>query len=184
MKKLKIFVDMDDVLVDLLNPWLDELNKFSSYTRTYNDIDQWNMEEHYPDLPPSCIYEILSDKIFWSKINAVPDAVTYLKKLIEDGHEVKIATASAPHSFYVKVTNCLLQNFPFLNTRNVWCVHDKSLLLGDILIDDYHENLRHFRGVKILKNAPYNKDCDDSCFHFRVNNWEEIYEIVKEVSNL
>ena len=56
--------------------------------------------------------------------------------------------------------------------------------VGDVLFDDYHENLREFKGVKVLKNAPYNKNCDEECFHFRVNTWEEFYNIVKEISKL
>lgn len=184
MRKLTIFVDMDDVLTDLLTPWLHRLNKISSYTHTSEDINVWDMRKHYPDVSPAILYGMLDDWYFWENVKPIEGAYTYLKKIVEDGHNVKIATASSPHSFYEKVTKCLLKHFDFIPSKDVICINDKSLLRGDVLIDDYHENLRKFQGVRILKNAPYNKDCDDVCYHFRADNWKIIYEIVKELSNI
>ena len=174
---------MDDVLVNLSEEWLSSLNKKSDYKRNPEDIIEWDMTKAYPDLSSFEIFNPLYQESMWENIKPIEDAYTYLKKLIDDGHEVYIATASYPWSFYVKTERCLFQIFDFLSPKNVICIHHKHLLDGDILFDDYHENLRHFKGVKVLKNAPYNQKCGEECFDFRVNKWEEFYNIVEKLNN-
>jgi 5'(3')-deoxyribonucleotidase len=180
---MRIFVDMDDVLVNLSEAWLSFLNKTSNYHREPSDIVDWDMKVAYPDLTSLQVYNPLYQEKMWDNVKPIEDAYYYLKKLIEDGHEVYIATASYPWSFYIKTERCLFKMFDFLSPKNVVCIHDKDLLNGDILFDDYHVNLRYFNGVKVLKNAPYNQNCDEECFHFRVNKWDEFYDIVNEINN-
>ena len=181
---MRIFVDMDDVLVELLDQWLFELNKISKYHREHKDIINWDIKLAYPDLTPEQIYKPLSDTFMWENIKPIKNAYKYMKKLIEEGHEIYVATSSYPNSFFIKTECCLLKHFDFLTPKNLICIHDKYLLDGDILFDDYHENLRKFKGVKILKDAPYNRDCDYECYNFRVskeNAWKEFYTIVQEL---
>lgn len=173
---------MDDVLVNLLDAWLEHLNTFKGVQhKTRDDIQNWNMRLAYPELTDTQLYGCLSSPDFWSNIKPVPDAYKYLKLLIDEGNKVYIATASFPLSFFVKTHYCLFKHFDFLKEKDIICIHNKSLLDGHVLFDDYHENLRDFKGVKVLKNSPYNKNCDEQCFHFRVNTWKEFYDIVNEL---
>lgn len=181
---MRIFVDMDDVLVELLDEWLLQLNQISKYHREPEDITNWDMKLAYPDLTSKQICRFLSEEYFWNRIRPVKNAYKYLKQLIEDGHEVYIATASYPESFFIKTNYCLLRHFDFLTPKNIICIHNKQLLIGDILFDDYHENLHNFKGVRILKDAAYNINCEKEYFDFRVskdNAWEEFYSIVKNI---
>ena len=183
---MRIFVDMDDVLVELLDEWLFRLNKISKNKKEYEDIVNWDMKLAYPELTSKQLYDPLCWESMWANIRPVKGAYKYMKRLIEDGHEVYIATSSYPNSFFIKTEYCLLKHFDFLTPKNLICIHDKHLLDGDILFDDYHENLRKFKGIKVLKDAPYNRECDEECFHFRVNRetaWEEFYTIVQELMN-
>ena len=157
---MRIFIDMDDVLVELLDEWLVKLNKISKYHREPEDIVNWDMKLAYPDLTSNQLYNLLFDETMWSNIKPVKNAYKYLKQLIDDGHEVYIATSSSPRSFFIKTEYCLLKHFDFLTPKNLICINDKYLLDGDVLFDDYHENLRKFKGVKVLKDAPYNRNCD------------------------
>lgn len=181
---MRLIFDMDDVLVELLDEWLIHLNTYNVLSKTKEDITSWNMKVAYPDLTDKQLYGCLNDVQLWERVQPVKDAYKYLKLLKEEGHEIYVATASYPNSYFIKTQYCLFRHFDFLNPTNVICIHNKSLLDGDVLFDDYHENLREFKGVKVLKNAPYNKNCDEECFHFRVNTWEEFYNIVKEISKL
>lgn len=182
---MRIFVDMDDILVNLLNEWLIHLNNYKGVKpKTEKDIDAWNMKNHYPTLTDNQLYGCLSDVEFWKRVQPVDSAYKYLKLLKEEGHEIYVATSSYPLSFWCKTEYCLFKHFDFLSLKDVICINNKSLLKGDVLFDDYHENLRNFKGVKVLRDKPYNRNCDEDCFHFRINTWEEFYEIIQELKKV
>ena len=181
---MRIFVDMDDICVNLLDEWLRILNTYDVPTKTIEDIVDWDMRKAYPTLTSEQIYGPLRDITLWKKVQPVEGAYHYLKKLKEDGNEIYVATASYPFPYYLKNEYCLLKHFDFLEPKDIICINNKSLLKGDILFDDYHENLRKFGGIKVLRNRPYNKDCDKECFDFRVDTWEEFYQIIKEINVL
>ena len=177
-----VLVDMDDICVNLLHEWLVTLNNYEGVVpKTESDIVSWDMKLAYPTLTKEQIYRPLYDAQMWERVHPVEDAYKYLKKIIEDGHQLYIATASYPDSYFIKTKNCLLKHFDFLTPKNIICIHDKWLLKGDILFDDYHENLRNFGGIKVLRNKPYNMNCDEECYHFRVDKWKEFYKIVQEL---
>lgn len=180
-----ILVDMDDICVNLLHEWLVKLNNIPGVVpKTENDIVNWDMKLAYPMLTTNQIYSPLYDADMWDRVQPVEGAYIYLKKFINDGDKVYIATASYPDSYFIKTSKCLFKHFDFLTPRNVICIHDKHLLNGDILFDDYHENLRNFKGIKVLRNKPYNRNCDEECFHFRIDTWEEFYNIVQELKKV
>lgn len=182
---MRIFVDMDDVLVNLLDEWLIHLNNYRGVTpKTKEDIDAWDMSKHYPTLSYYQLYGCLSDSEFWKRVQPVEGARRYLRLLKEEGHEIYVATSSYPLSFWCKTEYCLFKHFDFLTPKNVICINNKSLLDGDILFDDYHENLRNFKGVKVLRDKPYNRNCDEECFQFRINTWEEFYTVVQELEKV
>lgn len=179
-----IFADMDEVSVKLLQEWLKYLNKYNVKDKSVEDILEWDLSKSYPTLTDEQLYGPLLDIELWKRVQPAGGAYKYLKQLKDDGHQVYIATASYPHSFYLKVKHCLLKHFDFLTQKDIICIHDKSLLRGDILFDDYPENLRNFKGIKVLKNTYYNTKCDDCCVDFRVDEWEEFYSLVNQLKNV
>lgn len=182
---MRIFVDMDNVLVNLQKEWLKHLNTYRGVKyKQEKDITNWEIGNFYPTLTQKQLFDCLFDPDFWERVEPVEDAYKYLKLLKDEGNEVYIATASHHNSLPHKLENCLLKHFDFLTSKDIISIMNKSLLMGDVLFDDYHENLRNFRGIKILMDAPYNANCDDKCFHFRVYNWEEFYKIIRELKNI
>ena len=179
---MRIFIDMDDICVNLLHEWLITLNQLPNVvSQTESDIVDWDMKLAYPMLTPNQVYSPLYNAEMWKRVQPIEGAYKYMKRLIDEGNEVYIATASYPDSYFIKTTNCLLKHFDFLTPKNIICIHSKFLLDGDVLFDDYHENLRKFKGVKVLRNRPYNVNCDEECYHFRVDKWEEFYNICQEI---
>lgn len=50
MKKLTILVDMDDVLENLVECWVDELNKKCGSSLCEEDITDWRIAKFFPSL--------------------------------------------------------------------------------------------------------------------------------------
>lgn len=165
---MRILVDMDDVLTDLLDPWIDSLNKRFNGNLQRSDIYTWNMEECvFPKLNISAeenvnLYEELYNSEFWKKNKPIPGAVESLKRL-NDKHEILIVTASHYASFTSKIEECLIKYFPFLSYKQIVCMYDKYLIDANILIDDNYKNIEKFtihnkNSIGLLMDAPYNKD--------------------------
>ena len=125
------------------------------------------------------IYAPLGKKEFWDKVTPLEDAVKYVKKLQSVGNDIIVVTASYPSSFVYKV-EVLKKFFPFIDYIKIVVATDKSLIKGDILIDDKVENVERcscYYGI--LFTAPHNKDYEikDNKI-IRADNWEEVYKIV------
>lgn len=105
----------------------------------------------------------------------------YLKKLIDDGNDVYIVTASNLDSVSAKMNKVLFKYFPFIKPQNVIITAKKQLVLGDILIDDAPHNMGgQYKGF--LFTANHNKSItDDELLKLnsvRVNNWKEVYDLI------
>lgn len=184
---MRILLDMDDICVELLEEWTHNLNKISTYHKEPEDIINWDMRLAYPDLEPKSIYNCLNYQSFWENVKPVKDAYKYIKFLMDEGHDIYIATASIPSHLFIKTEYCLFKIFDYLTPKQIISIHDKSLLNADVLFDDYHENLRNFKGIKIMRNAAYNMNCDEECYDFRIsrdNTWEEFYNLIKRIESL
>jgi 5'(3')-deoxyribonucleotidase len=68
----------------------------------------------------------------------------------------------------------LLENFPFFSWKQLTLCGDKSLLLGDYMIDDHSRNLQSFPGKKYLFTTAHNLEVAG---YDRINNWLEAGEI-------
>ena len=140
MKKLTILVDMDDVLENLVECWVDELNKKCGSSLCEEDITDWRIAKFFPSLTNEDLFSPLNTAEFWGKIAPMQNAQDILKKLIDDGHTIRIVTASHYATVPAKIKR-LLEMYPYLKWEDVIVASDKSLIFGDIMIDDGTHNL-------------------------------------------
>lgn len=180
-KKLTILIDMDDTIENLLECWVSELNRTYGTNVKYDEVFAWDMTEVFPTLTKTEIYAPLHNSNFWSKIQPLPGSVDYVKRLIDDGHNVYIVTTSHYTDIKNKIENVLTKHFPFISWKNVIIASNKQLINGDILIDDGVHNLEGGEYIKFLMDAPHNRSYDaEKNGMLRVYNWEEIYKIIKD----
>ena len=184
MKKLTIFVDMDDTIENLGDAWRSWLNDKYGLNVRADEITYWEafvQEYGRFGLTREQVYEPLKyEPGFWRTVEPKPDAVEYLKKLIDDQHSVFILTNSFGPVMYQKIQYALFEHFPYLSHHDVIIASDKSLFSGDVIVDDYEGNLIYSKcNHRILYNAVHNKNFSNDSFGIiRKNNWEDIYNYI------
>lgn len=164
---------MDDTIENLCEVWVNWLDERYKTGVCYTDIDDWDISKSFPTLKKSQVLAPLSSIELWGRVKPLDGAQYYLQKLIYDGHDVIIVTAS-PCSEVV-----LLKHFPFISHNNVIITSRKQLVIGDILIDDAPHNLEGGTYKGILMDACHNRKYDNEKHGIvRVHNWEEIYNLI------
>lgn len=181
MKKFTILIDMDDVLEELTEAWISELNRIYSTSVSPSDITSWKITDFFPSLTQSEVYSPLHEPSFWRSLRPTPDAQMIVKRLIDDGHTVRIVTASHYNTVSHKIA-WLLWAYPFLTWKDVIIASDKSVIKGDIMIDDGVHNLVSTDCRKILFTRYHNKEYPaEENDMIRVYTWTEIYQIISEM---
>ena len=175
--------DFDDTINDLLQSWVTWLNMKYGTSTKYEDIHEWDLQQAFPTLTMDQICDPLHDRAFWQQVDVKPDAVEYVNKLIAEGFNFYIATASSFNTIQVKTEECLFKFFPAFDSKHIIAIYDKQLLNCHVIIDDNPLNLKGSRAVKILFDAPHNQN-SGHVEDFRVTSWEEIYDIIHELMNV
>ena len=174
-----ILVDMDDTIEQLLQAWVDGVNKKYGRSASCDDITDWNVSKAFPGLSWEEVYTVPIEPGFWGRVLPIPGAVEGLKALIDRGHEVYIVTATYYESVEEKMKDLLFRYFPFLSWSQVILTGRKQLIRGDVLIDDGIHNLEGGDYRKILFTAAHNRFYDAEAHGMiRVNTWEEAVEVI------
>lgn len=180
MKNRKIIlIDMDGVLADFEGAFLTQYRaKFPQhYYIPLEDRKEFAIFNEYPEELSEDVRSIYSASGFFKNLPIIDGAKEAVLKMQEFGHEVFICT-SPINRFKNCVTEKYLwiaSNFGHEMTKKIILTKDKTLIHGDILIDDKPE---HF-GINtptwehILFDAPYNRQITNKR-RITWDNWEEI----------
>lgn len=179
MRKLRILVDMDDTIEDLLHAWLGYLNERYGLQVEESEVRDWQFDLAYPSLSKRQVYSVLLEDDLWRRVVPLPQAVEYMRKLIDDGHEIYIVTSSNYQTLKTKMDEVLFRYFPFIDWSHVIVTSNKQMVRGDVLVDDAPHNLVGGEYMKILMNAPHNVEFNaDEHGIIRVSAWAEVYNII------
>jgi 5'-nucleotidase len=155
-----IFVDVDGVCADLGTAWLARYNRDYNDHLTINDLTDWGMTKF---VKPECgnkIDEYLNDPSLYDEVESIPGSLIMVDRLRDMHHRVIFAT-SCPWQSAGRKFKWLCDHGFEPGYKDYIEVNDKSLLLGDALIDDGFHNIESFNGLGILYDQPWN----------RHNNW-------------
>lgn len=179
---MRILVDMDDVLEQLVQGWTAYMHDRYGTTTTAEDVHDWDMTKAFPGLSREQVYGAVDDDTLWDYVKPMPGAPEALKKLMDDGHEVYIVTATDYRTLCAKMDKVLFRYFPFLEWQQVIITRNKHLIKGDILIDDGPHNMQGGDYRKILYSANHNLDFDeDSVNAIRCADWNEVLSAVERI---
>ena len=136
-KKFKIFVDMDDTIVN--------------YKEAHNKALEANPKQPYPQ----------SQMGFFTNLEPISGAVTTLQALFDHGHEIYFLTAPSVLNpmCYTEKRLSIEKLFGLEACYNLIICNDKSLILGDFLIDDRADSHKQdqFKG-RFIQFHPENND--------------------------
>lgn len=174
-RRLRIAVDMDEVIADSFTRHLSLYNQATGANLTREMVSQHGLEALIPRERREQFHAIPYGDGFFADLEVLPGSREALLKLSQN-HDVYITSAAmeVPTSFADKF-QWMAQNFPFIPpSRTVFC-GDKNIVNADVLIDDRSRHFKGFRGTGILFTAPHNANEAPA---LRANNWEEVLEIL------
>ena len=179
---MKIGIDLDNVCVTTTQAVCDYINERLPVHITLEDITTYSIEAALPEQFKWIASSAFRDKLMWQKVQIIDDAVKYIEKLYNDGHEIYFVTSSLPENMRKKI-NHLSRNMHFLPKeyieKHTINIQTKQLLDIDILIDDCIDQLKKPRWyISICLDYPWNRNYfEKSLYHCK--NWEQIYERIK-----
>ena len=170
-ERLRIAVDMDEVITDALGKQLCLYNQRYGTSASRSDLHGKNLVDIAPAQHKEWLVSMLHEPGFFADLEPTPGSLEGMAKLCAQ-HDVFIASAATqfPNSFNDKLA-WLKHHLPQIPLNRVIFCGDKSILNVDYLIDDSAYHFEGLRGVGLLFDAPHNRDKSG---YFRVHGWEEV----------
>jgi len=160
MRSLELIVDVDDVIRPFVDEVVKKYNSLSGENRKVSEITSWEISNHLPMIKNFYDFVHLYKNELLLLPGVLPAVKNSLKELRDDDHKIIIAT----HQFHglegLTLGYLYKNNIPY---DSIFFGQDKSILRGDVMIDDKVRNLQKFGyknpGAKlILMGKPWNKD--------------------------
>lgn len=176
-----LFVDQDDVICE--GWFLYAINTFLNTKYKKEDFKNYYMQEVIPKELKKEFYKYLFSLDIYKCGNEISGAIETLRKLNEV-YEIYLTTSyliyEAPYEsgeLLHQKHNYFMKNLSFIDPKQYIFINNKSLLHGDIKIDDKMNHLENGKR-KLLFTAYHNKDISDEILLNngieRVNDWTEI----------
>lgn len=173
---MTILVDIDSTITNFGEALLQANNNEYDTNYTYNQITSYDWFDKTFEDP----WFLTTRHYFWNKVQVNPEAVTTLEDWVKQGYKVYLVTASHfSDTLGRKICKTLEPfNSDLINERNIIVAQDKSIIKGDVMIDDCIDNLNSSSAFPICFAQPWNKEYLGD----RTSSWEEIKEIVDTVN--
>lgn len=168
---MRVLLDVDYCIAPLHDEWLRRYNHEYGDNLKTSQITEWDMTKF---VKPSCgenIYKYLDDLDLYDNLVPVRGSFWAVGLLREWGHDVRFVTSGVNVS---KIR--FLRRFGFVQRETDFIITaDKSLINGNILVDDYEKNLDTFDGATVLYDAPHNRHVTQ---HMRAKGWQEVVSLI------
>lgn len=174
MDRKIIALDVDGVLVDYVGAACAWCGREKEEATAWDFFGEWGMPGLWKAWDA-----VVAKKDFCYSLPILSGAIEFVSNLRGLGHRVVFATS--PHKnapLWPGERQLMLERWFNVNRDDVVMVHDKSLVLADLLIDDKPENLVAFYGHKILFSQTWNRRSD---IGLRCNGYKETLAAVKGI---
>jgi len=151
----RLIVDMDDVLADATGQLIVYYEKKFGVRVARESMNYKEDREKFPDHHDE-VYAFVHQPGFFRTMPVNEGAQPVMKKL-NAAYDVYIVSSAMefPNSLSEKLA-WLNEHFPFLHWHQFVFCGRKSIVHGDVMIDDLPHNLETFSGERLLFSAPHN----------------------------
>jgi 5'-nucleotidase len=161
---MRILVDMDGVIADWGHAYGESLERHGEAARLiprHADQRTFNLNDGRTEEEKDIIASVMVEPGFYAQLQPIPGAKQALKEAVKAGHDVRIVTSpwvSNPTCASDKL-NWIVKHYGSQWGARVVITADKTLVRGDILIDDKPEVKGSLmpEWEHILFDQPYNQ---------------------------
>lgn len=208
--KITIMIDLDDVLWNLVEHWIDVYKHHRAMSFKWCILDDahdkalspsmvtsWDIESCLEPTDKKLFWSVLDTKGFWDTITTNLETINALKTINDNPNiDLIICTDTYYKSATAKFTR-FFELFPFIKPSQVICMKEKWRLNCDVLIEDKPETLEKFilKGdlspmFTIKINQPWNTTtvCDysfntfnEDLAKFCIECAESYADVIKEI---
>ena len=178
-----IVCDIDNCLNDLMAKTLTLYNSCNGKNIQLSDITTYNFSGCLPKEDVDGICALFKEKELWDSLIPLPKAQKVLQQLVNEDHQVYIATATDPINFNWKCA-WMESHFPFIPTDNIIRISNKGLLKCDVLIDDSMEQLINSVSERICFDYYWNRNSEKDYVYdiYRAkNHWNDVINIIRTI---
>lgn len=175
MNRIRVAVDMDEVIAD-----------------TYGAMMDWLVERHGSRWSASVlrgrqIFDIVDPHIADTLRAAMHDGAFFADLKVIEGSQAALSAIAARCDLFVTSAALefpnslgpkflwLRRHFPFIDPLNIVFCGDKSIIAADCLIDDNARHFRQFGGQGIVFSSPHNVDVTG---YPRIRAWGEAMSVL------
>jgi 5'(3')-deoxyribonucleotidase len=178
----RIALDFDETLFPTLEKVLEIYNKRHETNFELSQITTYNLSDSFESDVADELIELFVEKEVYSSLQPYKGAVRAVKTLVEQGHEVYVATSTDIRNMEWK-EKLLQRYFPFIPKENLIRIYNKKLLNVDIMIEDKLDNLIQTFADRVCFDQPWNQDKDTDYVYsiYRIRNWGEIINVINTI---
>lgn len=158
-----LYLDVDGVLANLVGEFIYYLNRGDMGVYTESDFTSWNISEALETVEDEeFVNRLFMEKGFCRDVRPYPQARLFVD-ILNYYYDVRIATAPYNKSiFWVAERTEWLEEIMGVASEKIIFAHDKSVLNGDVIIEDNSQNAilwanQNKNGIAILIDRPWNQ---------------------------
>ena len=168
----RLIVDMDGVMADVYSQFLAYEEKEFGYRQPIENMLGKKEHDVFKNLK-----EYIYSNGFFRNAPVMEGSIETIK-MLNKKYELFIVSAAMefPTSLNEKY-EWLEEHFPFISWKQIVFCGLKTVVQGDIMIDDHYKNLDFFEGETILFTQPHNFGMNEKN-HQRVHTWQDIHQLL------
>lgn len=178
----RVLLDMDDVITSCLRAVVKAYNEANGTQFNPAKCDAWDLTSFFGcDL--ESVMQIFRTPGFFENLEPKKGAIGALKEMINSTkYDLYIVTATSDDdgSELVEKIKWFKKYLPEFNIKRIISCQEKSIIRGDVIIDDKVENLQECAPYMqcILMDSPTNQDCTE---FVRIKRLKELPEILEQM---
>lgn len=169
----RILIDLDDTCTTMIEPLVTLYNKKYNDNLTKDSFPNYSLDDVLKKECKNIFAEFVNDNFFENIVEFYPNAIDSLNNLMKYC-EVYFVTAGHPITLLAR-HKLLEKNLKYYTRDNLVSCVNKSIIDGDIIIDDCLNNIRNSDcEYKIVMEQSWNRNVKLKSNEVMFNNWIEI----------